>query len=138
MIKANSRYDDYAYRVAYFNLSDTVESIEEGQFGTFDENGEVVLADSTSKKVFLVIGSKRAGRDQISGKATKRIAFLHGPFLVSISNYDEEGTYNGGLTPLKISDEGTVTPVTAEGTDIVVAYAIGQPSGGFLTIVSNN
>jgi hypothetical protein len=136
MIKFESRFDEYAYRIANGELDPSVTNLIEGQWVT-KNNGKVVIADGT-KKAWLCITSKRVGRDQLSGKVIQQVSFLHGAFFgLKVDQFDAAGTYNE-LTPLKVKAGGVLTPWVA-GTDSpenIVAYALGAPVGGFLAICS--
>ncbi|MGL5718196.1 MAG: hypothetical protein ACRCX2_34645 [Paraclostridium sp.] len=134
MIRIENRFDEYSYRVASLPLSLTVDRVEEGQWVTI-KGGEVVVANEADVKAFLVIGSKREGRDQVSGKATHKVSFLVGNYMLSVSNFDGAKTYSTDMTALKVVDGGILAPV-AEATDKIACYAIGQPVGGFLRIVN--
>lgn len=131
MIKFNSRYDAYAYRIGWFDLADGV-TVEEGQWVKLNENNEIVIAEADGKG-FLAIGSKRPGRDQVSGKALNQITFLHGAF--SLWTDQVEGS-PAPMKPLKIAAGGKLTEATLP-TDAgkVVAWTI-QQEGGFTQIVS--
>lgn len=131
MIKFENRFDEYAYRVATLELDPSVETLEEGQFVTV-KNDKLVLANKTDKKAFIATGSHRVGRDQIAGKPVKKVAFLVGASILTITNFDARGVY-GDMVPLTV-ENGTVTPVTAE-TDLVVAYSFGTPVSGGLRIL---
>lgn len=135
MIKFENRYDEYAYRVATLELDPSVSSVEEGQWVTISD-GKIVISDGT-KKSFMVIGSKRVGRDQVSGVPVKQVAFLHGPFIVATDKFDAAQTYND-MTPLKVTTGGILTPWVSgtDSPDKIVAYAMGAPVGGFLRIIS--
>lgn len=133
MIRNEGRFDSYAYRVGKFQLDSTVEKLEEGQWVTI-KNGKLVVADGTEKKAFLVIGSKREGRDQVSGKAINKVSFLVGPFAgLKVSNYDAGQSY-GDMKPLCVTTGGILKPTT--GAEPVVAYGVGNPVDGFLEIIS--
>lgn len=134
MIKFENRFDEYAYRVAQFPLDDSITSIEEGTWVTIT-GGKVVPATVATKKAFIAIGSKRAGRDQISGKITKKISFLSGHFILSVDKFDAAKTY-GDLTPLKIDANSVLTPTVTDDGALVVAYSVGAPVGGYLRIIS--
>lgn len=134
MIRKESRWDAYAYRVGKFLLDETVEKIEEGQWVTI-KGGKVVVAGKADKKAFICIGSKREGRDQVSGKAMQKVSFLVGPFAgLKVTNYDASGSYSADMTPLYVKDGGILTPVT--GSETAVAYAVGKPVDGHLEIIS--
>jgi len=163
-IRNSARFDEYAYRIANASLAAAVvtSGIEEGQWVTYDTDGNLVVAGAASVKAFIAIGSKRTGRDQVSGKAISKIAYLHGAFVLETSKYDTNGTYTAAMTPLKLASGGILTPClsvnktvaktgvagtvtgAASATDIpaldiehVVAYAIGAPStDGYLKIIS--
>lgn len=134
MIRFENRFDEYAYRVASLPLAANVK-VEEGQWVTV-KKGELVLANSTDKKAFIAIGSNREGRDQVAGKFIRKISFLVGDFMLTVSNFKTSETYED-MAPLKVVD-GNLEPVkSAEAaTATVVAYALGAPVNGFLRIVS--
>lgn len=132
MIKFNSRYDAYAYRIGWFELKDGV-TLEEGQWVKLDTDNKVVIAE-TGDKGFLAIGSRRDGRDQVSGKAVKQVAFLHGAFALWTDKV--EGSSVAPMTPLKITTGGKLTTATLPAdTGKVVAWAL-QQKEGFTQIVS--
>lgn len=133
MIRKESRWDAYAYRVGKFLLDETVEKVEEGQWVTI-KGGKVVIADAESKKAFICIGSKREGRDQVSGKVMQKVSFLVGPFAgLKVTNYDTQGEYTD-MVPLCVKAEGILTP--AKNNEVIVAYAVGAPVDGHLEIIS--
>lgn len=133
MIRKESRWDAYAYRVGKFLLDESVERVEEGQWVTI-KGGKVVIAGADAKKAFLCIGSKREGRDQVSGRAIQKVSFLVGAFAgLKVTNFDPEGSYED-MTPLCVKEGGILTPVTSSET--VVAYAVGAPVDGHLEIIS--
>ena len=139
MIKFEQRFDEYAYRVADEYLDDSVATVEEGQWVTFNEFGKLVIAGADATKAFIAIGSKRAGRNLVGGVPVKKVAFLHGVFRLEVSNFDPAGSYNTTMTPLKIADGGILTPwdsVADAGKKPIVAYAKGQPVNGYLKIFS--
>jgi hypothetical protein len=132
MINKENRFDEYSYRVAYRQLSSTVTSLEEGQWVTI-VNGEIVISDGTQKS-FICTSSNRSGRDQISGKPVRKVAYLLGTFELSVTNFDPLGTY-GDMVPLKVTTDGILTD-GVPGTDIIEAYAMGLPVAGVLRICS--
>lgn len=132
MIRFEGRFDEYSYRVATMPLHETCTEVEEGQFVTIKE-GKLALAGADSVKSFIAIGSKRAGRNQVAGKACGNISFLHGNFILSVDQFDKSGTYLDDMTPLAVAD-GILTPAT-EANATVVAHAIGAPKNGFLKII---
>ncbi len=145
MIKFEGRFDEYAYRIATRKLSSTVTELTEGQWITLDSNGEVVISDG-SKKSFMVISSKREGRDNITGNGG-RATYLMGHFEVTTDQFDGAGSYDY-MTPLVVDANGLLTPattMTANTTtgaikgntpDQIVAYALGAPVDGFLRIAA--
>lgn len=137
MIKKQNRFDEYAYRVANKRLSESVTRLEEGQWVTFDEKGELVIATGT-QKAFIAIGSLRDERDMVGGKSVRKVSYLKGNFEFDVTNFDPLGDYAAKpITPLKVTAGGVLTPVTTPATDIVEAYAIGDVKpDGYLTITS--
>ena len=133
MIRFENRFDEYAYRVSSLPLAANAK-VEEGQWVTI-KDGEVVLANGTEKKAFLAIGSNREGRDQVAGRIVRKISFLVGDFMLTVSNFDSGKTYNS-MSPLKVKGDGNLTLSETPETDTVVAYALGAPVNGFLRIVS--
>lgn len=131
MLKFNSRYDAYAYRIGWFELKNGV-TLEEGQWVKLDENNKVVIAGEGDKG-FLAIGSSRKGRDQVAGKAVNQVAFLHGAFSVWTDKV--KGTVEP-MSPLKIGENGVLEKATLPGdAGKVVAWAL-QQKEGFTQIVS--
>lgn len=131
MIKFNSRYDAYAYRIGWFELKDGV-TLEEGQWVKLDTDNKVVIAGEGDKG-FFAIGSKRPGRDQVSGKAVNQVAFLHGAFALWTDKV--EGTVEP-MSPLKIGANGILEKATlATDAGKIVAWAL-QQKEGFTQIVS--
>ena len=131
MIKFNSRYDAYAYRIGWFELGDNV-TLEEGQWVKLNEENKVVIAGAGDKG-FLAVGSKRKGRDQVAGKAVNQVAFLHGAF--SLWTDKVTGTVDP-MSPLKIAADGKLEKATLPGdAGTVVAWAL-QQKDGFTQIVS--
>lgn len=147
MIKLEGRFDEYAYRVATFDVDSGVTALEEGQWVTLNATGKVAISDGTANKSFICISSKRTGRDQITGVPVKKASFLVGNFLLNVSNYDTNGSY-AAMTPLVVTTAGVLTPYTiltqdGGGTNIngtppqkIVAYSLGAPVSGYLAIVS--
>lgn len=136
MIKFESRFDEYAYRVANLQLDPGVTSLIEGQWITKDGN-KAKIADGTAKS-FLCLSSKREGRDQMSGKVDPMVSFLHGSFYgLKVDQFDVEGSYDE-MTPLKVKAGGVLTPWTTgvDKVELLVAYALAAPAGGFLPICS--
>ena len=135
MIIRENRHDEYAYRVAAFELDPSVTRLEEGQWVTL-QNGKLVIADGT-KKAFIATGSKRAGRNQVGGVPVKQVSILVGGFILTVDQFDATGTY-GELTPLKVKAGGILTPWIS-GTDKaeqIVAYSVNEPLAGSLRIIS--
>ena len=76
--------------------------VEEGQWVTV-KNGEVVLATSTDKKAFIAIGANREGRDQVAGKFMRKISFLVGDFMLTVSNFNTSKSYSDMMQfPLRL------------------------------------
>lgn len=131
MIKFNSRYDAYAYRIGWFELGEGV-TVEEGQWVKLDSNNKVAIADADGKG-FFAIGSNRVGRNQVAGKAVNQIAFLHGAF--SVWTNQVEGSPEP-MSALKIGNKGKLTKATLPAdAGKVVAWAL-QQKDGYTQIVS--
>ncbi len=124
MIKFDSRYDAYAYRVGWFDLDDSVDTIEEGQFVKLNDKGKIVVAGAGDTHGWLAIGSKRTGRNQIAGKCVKKIAFLHGAY--SVITDQVTGTV-APMDPLKIGADGKLVKATLPADAAsVVAWCVFQ------------
>ena len=138
VIKFENRFDEYSYRVATRYIDPSVTRLEEGQWVTLNDQGKVVISDGSSKS-FIATGSKREGRDQVGGRAVQKVSYLHGVFELSVDNFDPAGDYaSNPITPLKVVAGGILAPWNAgDGAEKIEAYAIGQPSGGYLRIFSN-
>lgn len=135
MIRFDSRYDAYAYRVGWFDLDDSVESIEEGTYVKLNEDKKIVPAEVGDPVAWLAIGSKRKGRNQIAGKCVKKIAFLHGAYCVHTDQV--EGTV-APMEPLKIAAGGKLQKATLPAdAPYVIAWCLFQdPSTGMTKICS--
>lgn len=131
MLKFNSRYDAYAYRIGWFPVKDGV-TIEEGSWVKLDANCEVIQAVAGDTKAYLAVGSNRKGRNQIEGKALKNIAFLHGAFAVETDQV--EGSL-APMDPLKIGTNGKLTKATLPADAGKVVATTLKQSNGFTTIV---
>ena len=135
MIKFENRFDEYAYRVAYRELDNSVTELEEGKWITINDQGKVVISDGTQKS-FLCKTSLRAGRDQISGKSVRKASYYLGVFEVTVTNFDPAETY-GAMTPLCVNADGDLTPYV-EGESgqpwLIAAYSLGAPVNGELRI----
>ena len=59
MIKFDSRYDAYAYRVGWFDIDDSIETIEEGQYVKLNDKKKIVLEEDGDSMAWMAIGSKR-------------------------------------------------------------------------------
>lgn len=131
MIKFNSRYDAYAYRIGWFELKDGVD-LEEGQWVKLDAENKIVIAGA-GEKGFLAIGSKRKGRDQVAGKAVNQVAFLHGAFSLWT---DKVAGVAAPMSPLKIAAGGGLEVATLPAdAGKVVAWTL-QQQDGYTQIVS--
>lgn len=131
MIKFNSRYDAYAYRIGWFDVADGT-TVEEGQFVKLNAKGKIELAGA-GELGFLAIGSNREGRNQVKGKAINKIAFLHGAWSVWS---DQVSGVVAPMDPLKVASGGKLEKATLPGdAGKVVAYALRQ-EGGYTQIVS--
>lgn len=138
MIRFEGRMDEYAYRMSDAYLDSTVTQLEEGQWVTFNAAGNLVVADGTECKAFLALSSIRPGRNNVSGVPVKKATFLHGAFMLKVSNFDTGVTYEDKMTPLKLKAGGVLTKWASPADDAVpvVAYAKGKPMDGYLTIFS--
>lgn len=156
MLKFENRYDSYAYRIASKPLADPTAYLEEGQWVTLNDSGQIVKSDGT-KKSFPCLTSKRPGRDNVSTQVNARASYLHGTFELTLVNnpdatedtvFDSAKSY-AAMTPLKVDSEGRVAPwvapvVTEAGAMTpkndfgieIVAYALGAPEGNTLRICS--
>ena len=137
MIKLTERFDQYAYSVA-IKPSDNLLSVgfEEGQWVAPGANGYDF--PTAGAKAFMLISSKRTGRDQFSGKAsapdTSAPAQVYvGSFALATDQFDTNETYAPG-DALYVKADGKLTN---NGSGVVVAYATGIVQGNkFLPIVS--
>lgn len=132
MIKHSVRYDNYAYRLSDVPASAELIAAgwEEGEFLSFNENGELVKAKASTVP-FMSMSSSRRGRQQFLGKTTTATAILFGPARVATTNYAVEDSYVPGA-PLYVNDEGQAT--TAAGS-YLIGYAAGEPVDNYLTIM---
>lgn len=135
MIKFDSRYDAYAYRVGWFDIDDSVDSIEEGQYVKLNENKKIVLAEEGDSAAWMAIGSKRKGRNQVAGKCVKKIAFLHGAYCVSTDQVT--GTISP-MEPLKVGADGKLVKATlpADASKVVAWCLFQDVASGMTKILS--
>ena len=135
MIKFENRFDEYAYRIAYREIDPSLTSVEEGTWVTINADGKLIAADGT-KKAFILIGSRRTGRDTVSGVPVKKLSYLHGVFELSTDKFDVAKTYTE-MTPLVVED-GIVRPFVdaSDKSYLIEAYALGAPANGLLRICS--
>lgn len=132
MIQFDSQYVNNAHRISDGKLADTVSELRDGQWLMRDSNGEFVIHDGSAVKGYLTISSKYgdpvnninrpitegpAGRDNVT--STGRVSVLIGPFRLATDQY-ETAVYNVGA-PLKISQNGKLTPIVLEDTPSTVA-----------------
>ena len=131
MLKKETRYDSYAYRIA--DLAASAELIEagfeEGSLVQFNDAGEMTVADGT-KPAFMAMSSCRPGRDQFVGKTTTAISVMFGAARVSTTNFKVDETYAAG-TPLYAGADGLVTATKGA---YLVGYAVKEPLNGYLTM----
>ena len=133
MIKLTDRFDQYAYSVAVKPSEHLLSAgFEEGQWVAPGANGYDF--PTAGAKAFMLISSKRAGRDQFSGKAAAPAQIYVGPFVLSTDQFDDQVVYVAG-DALYVKADGKLTK-TNPGSGVVVAYATGAVEGGFLPIVS--
>lgn len=131
MIKFNSRFDEYAYRVGTFDVTDGL-VVEEGMWVQLDSStGKIVLPKTAGTKAYMAVGSTRVGRNQVAGKAITKIAFLIGSFSV----WTDQAPASGVAPMAPLTSDTTGKLKAASGTDVILAHALRQ-SGGFTQIIS--
>lgn len=123
MIKHSVRYDNYAYRLADVPASAELISAgwEEGEFLSYNSNGELVKATNQTLP-FMSLSSSRRGRNQFLGKTTTATSLMFGAARVATTNFDAGKTYTAGA-PLYVNANGALT--TDKG-----AYLVGYVSPG--------
>ena len=132
MIKHSTRYDNYAYRLSDVPASAALiaDGWEEGEFLSFDENGELIKATAATVP-FMAMSSQRKGRNQFMGKTTNAASILFGAARVSVTNFDSAKTYAPGA-PLYVNATGALT--TDKGS-YLVGYAAGEVVDNYLTVM---
>lgn len=131
MIRLTARFDQYAYSVpVQVDPALLTKGFEEGMWIVPGENG-YKLPDGTAKS-FMLISSKRPGRDQFAGKVDAPAQIYVGPFALSTDQVKIDDVFAPGVA-LYAGTDGLLT-VTEKGP--VVAYATGVLEEGFLPIVS--
>ena len=132
MIKHSVRYDNYAYRLSDVPASAELiaKGWEEGEFLSFNENGELIKATADTVP-FMSMSSSRKGRQQFLGKTTTATAILFGAARVATTNYDVAQTYAPGA-PLYVDANGQATTVAGS---YCIGYATGEPVDNYLTIM---
>lgn len=123
MIKHSVRYDNYAYRLSDVPASAELIAAgwEEGQFLSYNANGELVKATNETLP-FMSLSSARRGRNQFVGKTTTATSLMFGPARVATNNFDATQTYTAGA-PLYVDANGDLTTVKG-------AYLVGYVSPG--------
>lgn len=135
MIKFDSRYDAYAYRVGWFDIDDSVAEIEEGQYVKLNDKKKIVLAGDGDSVAWMAIGSKRKGRNQVAGKCVNKIAFLHGAYCVSTNQVT--GTIQP-MDPMKVGADGKLVKATlpADASKVVAWCLFQDTTTGMTKILS--
>lgn len=131
MLKFDSRYDAYAYRIGWFPVKNGV-TIEEGSWVKLDGNCEVIQAVPGDTKAFMAVGSNRKGRNQIEGKALKNIAFLHGAFAIDT---DQVVGALAPMDPLKIAANGKLEKAVLPTDAGKIVATVLKQANGFTKIV---
>ncbi len=131
MIRLTARFDQYAYSVpVQLDPALLEKGFEEGMWIAPGENG-YKLPTGTAKS-FMLISSKRPGRDQFAGKVDAPAQIYVGPFALSTDQVKTDDVFTPGAA-LYADKDGLLT-ITESGP--VVAYATGVLEDGFLPIVS--
>lgn len=132
MLKKETRYDNYAYRIADLPAAAALiaSGFEEGMLLSFNSTGEMVLSDGKSP-AFMAMSSCRNGRNQFTGKTTTAVSVMFGCARVATSNYVTSETFTAG-TPLYVATGGKVSTTK---NDYLIGYAGGAPtSDGYLEV----
>ena len=132
MIRLTARFDQYAYSVpVQLDPALLEKGFEEGMWIVPGENGYKLPTGTV--KSFMLISSKRPGRDQFAGKVDAPAQIYVGPFALSTDQVKTDDVFVPGAA-LYAGTDGLLT-VTEKGP--VVAYATGaMTEDGFLPIVS--
>lgn len=111
-------------------------TIDTGMWFSLDASGNGIVATNAHRLVFLCMaGEERPDvNDDAVSLPTGSLTGAYGKLIVSVdvNGYDVGGTYALD-TPLKIVNGKLVNGV--DGTDIIVARALGALSGGILRFV---
>ena len=132
MIRLTARFDQYAYSIPVQLDAELMENgFEEGMWVAPSENGYGLPTGEA--KSFMLISSKRPGRDQFAGKVGVPAQIYVGPFALSTDQIKTDDAFTPGAA-LYAGADGLLT-VTKTGP--VVAYAAGVVTeDGFLPIIS--
>ena len=130
MIRLTNRYMQYAYSVP-FKVSDALKTkdggFEEGTFvvpsGTTAGVDNGITLPAAGKKAYMVLSSKRTGRDNISAKPVDIAQVLIGPAVVDTNMVEGDVLSSAPGTPLYVTKDGKLTATGAEGA-VVVAYLL--------------
>lgn len=128
MIRLTNRYMQYAYSVP-FKVSDALKTsgFEEGTFvvpsGTTAGVDNGITLPAAGKKAYMVLSSKRTGRDNISAKPVDVAQVLIGPAVVDTNMVADDVLSSAPGTPLYVDATGKLTKTGAEGA-VVVAYLL--------------
>lgn len=133
MIRLSNRFMQFAYSVP-FKVSAELKTagFEEGTFvvpsGTTGgvDNG-ITLPGETGKgaKAYMVLSSKRTGRDNISAKPVDVAQVSIGPAIVDTDQIEADVLTKAPGTPLYVTATGTLTATDpTSGTGVIVAYLL--------------
>lgn len=130
MIRLTNRYMQYAYSVP-FKVSEALKTkdggFEEGTFvvpsGTAQGVDNGITLPAAGKKAYMLLSSKRTGRDNISAKPVDIAQVLIGPAVVDTNMVEGDVLSATPGTPLYVKENGNLTATGAEGA-VVVAYLL--------------
>lgn len=130
MLNLNNRFDTHAYRVADFEFSSTMlqqDTIEEGSWVSLNTDGKLIPATNSTGKAFILLTSKKPGRDYITGTG----AAPKGSVLMGVAILDTDVVTPTSIVPgkaLKIGTDGKLA-IDSDGS-ATVAFALSAPAAG--------
>ena len=130
MIRLTNRYMQYAYSVP-FKVSDALKTsgFEEGTFvvpsGTAQGVDNGIKLPTAGAKAYMVLSSKRTGRDNISAKPVDVAQVSIGAAIVDTDQIEADVLSAAPGTPLYVTATGTLTATDpASGNGVIVAYLL--------------
>ena len=130
MIRLSNRFMQFAYSVPFKVSADLkTAGFEEGTFvvpsGTTGGVDNGIKLPTAGAKAYMVLSSKRTGRDNISAKPVDVAQVSIGAAIVDTDQIEADVLTKAPGTPLYVTATGTLTATDpASGNGVIVAYLL--------------